>query len=82
MALFRVLNYGRTRYVVHWAKAGNEELAKRLPAEDVNPEDWWHWRTLCGRDLIGRNVGEDYPVDCTTCLRSADRIAREIARLF
>jgi hypothetical protein len=86
VSLHKVINYGKPMWVVHWAKASNEELAKRLPAEDVTADTWWHWRSLCGKDLIAHLVTiEEYEVSCKACLRAYEkgkRQAEELAARF
>jgi hypothetical protein len=45
---------------------------------------WYHWQTLCGRELIG-HVVEDQPVTCQVCTRSyagAERRAAELRSKF
>lgn len=79
MSLHTVINYGN--YKVHWAKARREDLAKALPPEELTVENWWHWQTLCGKELIGR-VTEDYPVDCKACAKSYEKGQRQAAALI
>lgn len=83
MALYPVINYGASRWVVHYAKG---RLPKDFLGNEVNPEpgvkaeEWWYWRSLCGKDLIAR-VTESHPVDCQTCLKAYEKGQRQAAEL-
>lgn len=79
MSLFQVLNYESG--TIHYAKARNEEAAKTMDPEDVTPEVWWWWHTLCGRDLIA-HAQEDFPVDCARCVKAYAAGERKAAELI
>jgi hypothetical protein len=70
---FRVVNYDSWK--VHYATARREDLAKAMDPADVTAESWYHWRTLCGRDLIG-HASEDNEVNCGSCLKAFERARR------
>lgn len=75
--IHKVVNYDNWK--IHYATARREDLAKTLLPEDVTPEAWWHWRTLCGKDLIAHAVEGtlgDGPVSCAACLRSFETAQR------
>lgn len=63
--------------ITHYALARREDLAKLYPPEDVTADNWWHWKTVCGHEVIahlppGPAVAE---VNCKRC-----RVALETAR--
>jgi hypothetical protein len=89
VALFSVINYGKDTWHVHYAKARlPEDMYGRpvVPESDfqLTAEDWWHWRSLCGKDLIARSI-EDRPVDCRACIKAYEagrKKAEELAARF
>lgn len=74
---YRVINHDSWK--IHYARGRREDIAATLPPEDVTAENWWHWRTLCGRDLIGRKTDED--VNCARCIKSIERARKTYAEL-
>lgn len=78
MALFKVINYDSWK--VHYATARREDLAQGLPPEEVTADSWFHWKTVCGRELIG-HASEDHEVNCLACLKAVERAARTYADL-
>ena len=87
MPVHKVINYDSG--LIHWARASNDELAKRLPPEDVTLETWWHWRSICGKDLIARATEETMyvgdNVTCRACIKAYEagrKKAEELAARF
>lgn len=82
MALYPVINYGQSRWVVHYAKGRipKDFLGRDIVPDEVTAEEWHYWRSLCGKDLIAR-VTESNPVDCQTCLKAYEKGQRQAAEL-
>jgi hypothetical protein len=70
---FHVVNYDSWK--IHYATARREDLAKVMDPEDVTAENWYHWHTLCGRDLIGHSLPAE-EVNCASCLKAFERARR------
>lgn len=70
MSLYRVIPSDGTR--VHLARAMREDLAKILPADSVTPDNWYYWRTVCGKDMIGHRTTL-MDADCPRCRQALDR---------
>lgn len=79
--IYRVQN--PDSWKTHYARARREDLARTLPPEDVTAENWFHWRSVCGRDLIGLALpdDDDLPVTCDQCLSIFERDRRRYAEL-
>lgn len=75
----KVINY--TNWKVHYAHARREDIAKTMPAEDVTPDSWYFWRTLCGKDLIAHKTDDESIVSCASCVRSFETARRTYAAL-
>lgn len=76
MNLYRVTT--NNGLVVHIAKARREDIAKMLAPEDATPDNWYHWRTVCGVELIGhRTIG--YDANCTRCLKALEKAQQTVA---
>lgn len=84
--LFKVYTFGgRT----HWAKARRPTnfLGQEVPLpEDTTAEDWWHWRSICGRDITGKITESSailagQEVDCAQCLRAFEKGTRDYQKL-
>jgi hypothetical protein len=69
--------------ITHYALARREDLAKMLPPEDVTPENWWHWKSVCGKEIIAHVT--DWPatqtVNCQRCIASLEKAKRTVAEL-
>lgn len=78
MSLYRVIPSDGTR--VHLALARREDIAKLLPADSVTPDSWFHWRTVCGVDVIGHRttIGD---ADCQRCVQALARARVTAAEL-
>lgn len=76
MNLYRVTT--NNGLVVHIAKAARQDIAARLDPEDVTPDSWFHWRTVCGKELIGhRMIG--YDANCTRCVKALENAQKTVA---
>lgn len=83
--LHKVYTYAAGK--THWAVARRvEELAAVSTPEQLTPAEWWYWRAICGKDLVGRStesssVLADYDVDCRSCVRTLKRSAEVYQKL-
>lgn len=67
--------------ITHYALASDAQLAARLPAELVTPDNWWHWRTVCGREIVAHVTVLNDTVNCQRCLAALDKARRTVAEL-
>jgi len=65
--------------VTHYALARREDLAKLLDPADVTAENWWHWKTACGHEIVGRP--SSFPVNCKRCLTGLENARKTVAEL-
>ena len=77
--LFRV--YVHESGITHYALARREDLAEALPAEDVTSENWWHWKTVCGREVIAHTGEYGLAPLCKQCVDAMERARRTVAEL-
>jgi hypothetical protein len=77
--IYKIINYDSGK--VHYARAARGDIARMMAAEDVSAESWYHWRTVCGRELIGHSIDQELPVSCTRCVRGFEKAQKTYADL-
>lgn len=66
--------------VTHYGLARREDLAARMDPADVTPDNWWHWKTACGHEIVG-HVEDRLPVNCQRCLAGLEKARKTVADL-
>lgn len=83
--LHKVYTYSAGK--THWAVARRvQELAAVATEDELKPAEWWYWRSICGKDLVGRSTESSpilagYDVDCQSCIRTLKRSQEVYAKL-